>query len=74
LATSKVRGLPSYIKTTPIPWPKESHSTIKVFLKLGVAKIGVLHISPLSFSKSLASSLVQENDSLFNNSIRGVVI
>jgi len=33
-------GLHSYIKTTPIPFPEASHSTIKVVVKSGIAKNG----------------------------------
>jgi len=36
----KEMGLPYCIKTTPIPFPEASHSTIKVFVKFGVAKTG----------------------------------
>jgi hypothetical protein len=71
---SKERGLPSCIKTAPIPWLEASHSSINVFLKLGVAKMGVLHIAYLIFSKDLVSSSVKENASFFNNFIRGVSI
>jgi len=44
---SKAIGLPSYIKTTPIPFPEASHSTIKKFVKSDVAKIGAWHIASL---------------------------
>jgi hypothetical protein len=71
---SKAKGLPSCIKTTPIPWHEASHSAIKKIVKSGVAKTRVVHIASLSFSKDLIASPVQENDSLFNNVIRGVVI
>jgi hypothetical protein len=53
---SKARGLPYYIKTASIPWPKASHSTINVFVKLGVARMGFVHIASLSFSKYLVVS------------------
>jgi hypothetical protein len=69
---SKAKGLPSYNKIAPIPWPKASKYTIIVFLKSIVAKKGVVHISSLSVSKYLVSSYVQENASLFNNVVRGV--
>jgi hypothetical protein len=55
---SKARGLPSYIKIAPIPWLEASHFTINVFVKSGVAKMGVVHIASLSFSKDLVASLV----------------
>ena len=54
-------GLPSCIKTTPIPFPEASHSTIKVFVKSGVAKIGARHIASLRRSKALVASGVHEN-------------
>ena len=64
-------GLPSYIKKTLIPFPKVSHSTIKVFVKSGVAKTGARHIASLRCSKALVASVVQENESFFNNVVRG---
>jgi hypothetical protein len=71
---SKEMGLPSYIKTTLIPWPEASHSTINVFVTLGVVKTGVVHIASLSFLKDLVAYYFQENDSFFNNVVRGVSI
>jgi hypothetical protein len=56
---SKARGLPSCIRTTPMPFIEASHSTIKVFVKFGVVKIGALHIASLSCSKALVSFGVQ---------------
>ena len=67
-------GLCSCIKTTPIPFPEASHSTIKVFLKSGVAKTSAWHIAYLRSSKDFVASEVQENASLFNNVVRGVVV
>ena len=58
-------GLPAYIKTTPIPFPEGSHSTIKVFVKSSVAKTGV---------KALVAARVHENSSFFNNVVIGVAI
>jgi hypothetical protein len=71
---SKERGLPYYIKIAPIPWPKASHSTINVFVKVGVARMRVVHIASLSFSKDLVDASIQENASFFNNVVRGVAI
>ena len=67
-------GLPSCIKTTPIPFPGASHSTIKVFVKSGVAKTGARHIESLRCSKALVASGVHENASFFNNVVRGAAI
>jgi hypothetical protein len=53
---SKARGLPSCIKIVPMPCPEASHSTIKVFVNLGVARTRVVHIASLRFSKYLVSS------------------
>ena len=67
-------GPPSCIKKTPIQFPEASHSTIKVFVKSGVAKTGDMHIASLRCSKALVSSGVHENASLFNNVLRGAAI
>ena len=67
-------GLPSYIKISPIPFPKASHSTIKDFVKSGIAKIGARHIASLRCSKALVASGVRENASFFNNFVRGATI
>ena len=67
-------GLPYCIKTTPIPFPKASHSTIKVLVKSGVAKTGVRHIASLRCLEALVASGVDENASLFNNVVRGASI
>ena len=72
--TSNAMGLPSCIKTTPISFPEASHSTIKVFLKSGVANIGALHIAYLRSLKAFVAFGVQENASLFNNVIKGAAI
>jgi hypothetical protein len=53
---SKERGLPYCIKIVPMPCPEASHSTIKKIVKLGVARIRVIHIAFLRFSKYLVSS------------------
>ena len=67
-------GLPSCIKTTPIPFPEASHSTINVFVKFGVAKTSACHIASSRCSKALVASGVHENASIFNNVVRGVSI
>ena len=72
--TFKPMGLPSCIKTTPIPFPEASHSTVKVFLKFGVAKTGARHIASLRCSKALVASGVHENASFVNNVVRGAAI
>ena len=66
--------LPSCIKTTPIPFPEASHSTIKVFVKSGIAKIGARNIASLRCSKALAASGIHENAYFFNNVVRGAAI
>ena len=71
---SKATGLPSCIKTTPIPFPEASHSIIKAFVKSGVDKTGARHIASLRCSKALVASGVHENASFFNNVVRGVAI
>ena len=71
---SKAMGLSSCIKTTPIPFPEASHSTIKVFVKFGVAKISAWHISYLRCLKAFVASGVHENASFFNNVVRGAAI
>jgi hypothetical protein len=55
---SKENVISSCIKTTPIPWPKASHSTINAFLNFSVARPGVVPIASLSFSESLVASFV----------------
>ena len=67
-------GLPSFIKTTPIPFPEASHSTIKVFLRSGVAKTDARHIASLRCSKALVALGVHENAYFFNNFVRGPAI
>ena len=67
-------GLPSCIKTTPIPFLEASHSTIKVFVKSGVANTSARHIASLSYSKALVASRVHENAYFFNNVVRGAAI
>ena len=67
-------GLPSYIKTTPIPFPEASHSIIKVFVNYGVAKTGARHITSLRCSNAVVASRVHENASFFNNVVRGAAI
>ena len=67
-------GLPSCIKTTPIPFPEASHSTIKVFVKSGVAKTDARHIYSLRCSKALVALGLLENASFFNNFVRGAAI
>ena len=67
-------GLPSCIKTAPIPFPEASHSTIKVFVKSGIAKTSDRHIDSLICSEALVASRVHENASLFNNVIIGAAI
>jgi hypothetical protein len=71
---SKARGLPSCIRTTPIPFPDASHSTLKVFVKSGVVKIGYFHITSLSCSKYLVSSGVHENASFLVSVVKGYAI
>ena len=72
--TFKVMVLPSCIKTTPIPFPKTSHLTIKVFVNSGIDKTGSRHIASLRCSKALVPSRVHENESFFNNFVRGDAI
>ena len=67
-------GFPYCIKTTPIPFPEASHSTIKVFVKSGVAKTGARHIASLRCSKALVASGVHENVSFFKKFVRGAAI
>ena len=67
-------GLPYCIKKTPIPFPEASNSTIKFFVRSGVAKTGARNISSLICSKALVALGVHENASFFNNVVRGVAI
>jgi hypothetical protein len=71
---SKDKGLPSCIRTTPIPFPEASHSTIKGFMKPGVVETGAFHITSLSCSKALVASGVHENASFLVSVIKGVAI
>jgi hypothetical protein len=71
---SKARGLPSCIRTAPIPFPEASHSTIKVFVKSGVVKIGAVHITSLSCSKDLVASGVHENAFFLVSAVKGAAI
>jgi hypothetical protein len=71
---SKARGLPYCIRTTPIPFPEASHSTIKVFVKSGVVKTGAFHITSLSCSKYLVASGVHENASFLVSVVKGASI
>src|ERR1700733_10670874 len=71
---SKAMGLSSCIKTTPIPFPEASLSTIKVFVKSVVAKAGAWHIASLRCSKAFVASGVHENASFFNSVVRGDAI
>jgi hypothetical protein len=71
---SKARGLPYCIRTTPIPFPEASHSTVNVFVKSGVVKTGALHITYLICSKDLVASGVHENASFLFSVVKGVVI
>jgi hypothetical protein len=71
---SKAKGLPSCIRTTPIPFLEASHSTIKVFVKSGVVNIGSLHITSLSCSKDLVASGVHENASFLVSVVKGATI
>ena len=67
-------GLPSCIKIAPIPFLEASHSTIKVFVKFGVAMTGARHIGSLKCSKVSFALGVHENAYLFNNVVRGAAI
>ena len=67
-------GLPSYIKTTPIPFLEASHSKINVFMNYGIAKTDARHIASLRCSKALVASGVHESASFFNNVVRGAAI
>ena len=61
----------SCIKTTPIPFPKASHSTKKVFVKLDVANTGAWYIASLRCSNAYIASGFHENASVFNDVVRG---
>jgi hypothetical protein len=71
---SKARGLPSCIRTAPIPFPEVSHSIIKVFVKSGVVKTEDVHITYLSCSKDLDASGVHENSSFLVSAVKGSAI
>jgi len=71
---SKVMDISYCIKIEPIPFPKASHSTIKVFVKSNVAKIGTWHIASLRCSKAFVTSGVHKIAYFFNNVVRGAVI
>jgi len=53
---SNERGLPYCIKTTSMSCLEASSSTINVYLMSTMARIGVVRIASLSFSKSLIAS------------------
>ncbi|CAF4344334.1 unnamed protein product, partial [Adineta steineri] len=71
---SNAMGLPSCIKTTLMPFLEASHSTIKVFVKSGVANTGAMHITCLRSSKAFIASGVQENASFLVRVVRGSAI
>jgi len=51
-------GLPSCIKTTPIPFHEASHSTIKAHVNSSVANTGAWCISSLICPKAIVSNNV----------------
>ena len=67
-------GLPPYIKMAPLSFPEASHSTIKIFVKSGVANTGAMHITCLRSSKAFVPYGVQENSSFFSNVVKGAAI
>jgi hypothetical protein len=71
---SALTDLSLNIRTTPIPFHEESHSTIKVFVKSGVVNTGALHITSFSCSKVLVASGVHENASFLVSVIKGDAI
>ena len=71
---SKEMGLPSCIRTSPMTFFQEWHSTTNVLVKFGVVKIGALHIASLSCSKAWVASGVQENASFLVNDVIGAYI
>ena len=70
----KEMGIYSCIRTKPIPFTKESLSTIKVLVNSGVVKTKAMQIASLSCSIAWASSRVQENASLLFNATIGATI
>jgi len=74
LLLSKARVLPHCIKFAPMPWLEASHSTMDIFVKLGVTRMRVVHVASLSSSHDMIAYLVKENVSLFNNFVRGAII
>jgi hypothetical protein len=54
----KERGIPSYVRTTPIIVLEAFSSTTKVLLKLGAAKMGVVHMAFFNVVKAYSASCV----------------
>jgi hypothetical protein len=71
---SKARAIHYFIRTTPIPFVEASHSTIKVFVKSRVVKIGALQITSLSCSKDLVAFGVHENAFFLVSDVKGAAI
>uniref|UniRef100_A0A0A9AJ18 Uncharacterized protein n=1 Tax=Arundo donax TaxID=35708 RepID=A0A0A9AJ18_ARUDO len=62
------------MSTAPNPCDEASHSTMKVLVKSGMARIGADVTAALSVSKATAASAFQENPSFLRRAVSGAAM